>query len=66
MRNRILKNVGWLVFGRIFRMVGALAVGIFVARYLGPEQFGLLSYAIAFIFFFSFASYIIYNAACGI
>lgn len=56
MRSRILKNIGWLFFEKIFRMLGMLVVGIFVARYLGPEQFGLLNYAIAFVFFFSFLS----------
>jgi len=56
MRNRILKNIGWLFFEKIFRSMGMLVVGIFVARYLGPEQFGLLNYAIAFVFFFSFLS----------
>lgn len=33
---------------QILRMVSGLLVGIWVARYLGPEQFGLFSYAIAF------------------
>jgi O-antigen/teichoic acid export membrane protein len=31
----------------------ALFVGIWLARYLGPEQFGLLSYALAFVALFS-------------
>jgi O-antigen/teichoic acid export membrane protein len=30
-----------------------LFVGIWVARYLGPEQFGLLSYAQSFVFLFT-------------
>jgi O-antigen/teichoic acid export membrane protein len=30
-----------------------LFVGVWVARYLGPEQFGILSYAIAFVSLFS-------------
>ena len=34
-------------------MVAALVVGIWVARYLGPEQFGVFSYAIAFASIFS-------------
>lgn len=33
---------------QILRMVAGLLVGIWVARYLGPEQFGVFSYAIAF------------------
>lgn len=33
---------------QLLRMVAGLLVGIWVARYLGPEQFGVFSYAIAF------------------
>lgn len=33
---------------QILRMVAGLLVGIWVARYLGPAQFGIFSYAIAF------------------
>ena len=33
---------------QILRMVAGLFVGIWVARYLGPEQFGVFNYAIAF------------------
>ena len=34
---------------RVLRMVVALFVGVYVARYLGPERFGLLSYAGSFV-----------------
>lgn len=41
------------MFGeQILRMVAGLLVGIWVARYLGPEQFGMFSYAIAFVAIF--------------
>lgn len=33
---------------QILRMVAGLLVGIWVARYLGPSQFGVFSYAVAF------------------
>lgn len=46
---RILNNIGWLFFDRFLRMAGGLLVGVWVARYLGPEQFGILSYAAAFV-----------------
>lgn len=45
---KILDNIGWLFFDRILRMGVGLLVGVWVARYLGPEQFGLLNYALAF------------------
>lgn len=35
-----------------FRMISAIFVGIYVARYLGPERFGVLSYAIAVVSIF--------------
>ncbi len=38
---------------KILRMISGLFVGIWVARYLGPEQFGLLSYSQSFVFLFS-------------
>ena len=37
----------------MLRMIAGLLVGIWVARYLGPEQFGVFSYAIAFASLFS-------------
>lgn len=38
---------------KVLRMMVGLVVGIWVARYLGPEQFGLLSYSQSFVFLFS-------------
>ena len=42
-------NTSWLLGERVLRMVVTLLVGIYVARYLGPESFGLLSYALSFV-----------------
>ena len=42
-------NTSWLMAERILRMIVALFVGIYVVRYLGPERFGLLSYANSFV-----------------
>ena len=46
---RYFKNTSWLMGERILRMVVGLFVGIWVARYLGPEEFGLFSYAQSFV-----------------
>jgi PST family polysaccharide transporter len=46
---KIVDNIGWLFFDKVLRMGVGLFVGVWVARYLGPEQFGLLSFATAFI-----------------
>lgn len=50
---KILDNIGWLFVENIVRMGIGLFVGIWVARYLGPKQFGLISYASAFVSLFS-------------
>ena len=42
-------NTSWLLGERILRIVVALFVGIYVARYLGPENYGLLSYTNSFV-----------------
>jgi len=49
---RYFVNTGWLFFGRILRMAITLFVGIYVARYLGPDNYGLLSYANSFVALF--------------
>ncbi|MES3002261.1 MAG: flippase [Pseudomonadota bacterium] len=46
---RIARNVAWLSIDQLLRMGVGLAVGVWMARYLGPEQFGSLAYAIAFV-----------------
>ncbi len=53
---RYLTNISWLMLERFFRMAIVLAVGIYVARYLGPARFGLLSYAVSFVALFSIIS----------
>ena len=42
-------NTSWLLGERLLRMAVSLFVGIYVARYLGPENYGLLSYANSFV-----------------
>jgi O-antigen/teichoic acid export membrane protein len=49
----VISNTGWLFADNIVRMGVGLAVGIWVARYLGPEQLGLFSFALAFVSLFT-------------
>lgn len=51
--HRIVSNTVWLFLDRILRMGAGLIVTIWMARHLGPQQFGLLNYAIAFTALFS-------------
>ncbi|MBL0687522.1 MAG: flippase [Sulfurospirillum sp.] len=50
---KYFKNTSWLFMEKILRMTVGLFVGVWVARYLGPEQFGLLSYAGSFVGLFT-------------
>lgn len=53
---KYFKNTSWLFGEKILRMVMGLLVGIWVTRYLGPEKFGLLSYAQSFVGLFTIVS----------
>lgn len=50
---QIMGNINWLTFENILRNLIGVFVFAWVARYLGPEQFGLMNYAIAFVTLFS-------------
>tara|TARA_A100001015_G_C15044862_1_gene742865 strand:- start:9286 stop:10605 length:1320 start_codon:yes stop_codon:yes gene_type:complete len=50
---KYFKNTSWLFGEKVFRMIVGLFVGIWVARYLGPEKFGLFSYALSFVGLFT-------------
>lgn len=50
---RVIGNTGWLLADNVLRMGVGLVVSAWVARYLGPEQFGLYSYAVAFVALFA-------------
>lgn len=53
-KNKLLQNVSWLFADRVIRLFGGLIVGIWVARYLGPNDFGVLNYALAYVALFVF------------
>jgi O-antigen/teichoic acid export membrane protein len=42
------QNTAWLMFDNIIRLISTLTIGLYVARYLGPSNYGALSYAISF------------------
>jgi O-antigen/teichoic acid export membrane protein len=46
-------NTSWMFAEQILKMIAGVLVGIWVARYLGPEQFGIFSYVLAFTVIFS-------------
>ncbi|WP_100753533.1 flippase [Vibrio salilacus] len=54
---KYLKNTSWLFAERFLRMIIGLSIGLWVARYLGPEQFGMFAYAQSFVaLFMAFAT----------
>lgn len=53
---KYLFNTLWMFADQALRLMAGLAVGVWVARYLGPEQFGVFNYAIAFIAIFGVIS----------
>lgn len=51
--NEAVHNFSWLAIDRGSRLLVGVVVGGWVARYLGQQGFGLLSYALAFVGIFS-------------
>lgn len=49
---QVVNNIAWLSGDKILRIGVGLFISVWVARYLGPEDFGLLSFAIAFVSLF--------------
>src|SRR6056297_2784725 len=50
---RSIKNSGWLFFDHITRMIVGFVIGIWIARYLGPANLGLLDYSVAIFSLFA-------------
>ena len=50
---RSLSNGTWMLIERMLAMCSAIVVSVWVARYLGPREFGVLSYAVAFVALFT-------------
>ncbi|MFA5047526.1 MAG: flippase [Patescibacteria group bacterium] len=51
---RYLKNTGWMFVGQAISMATSFVIIIFLARYLGPAQYGLLNYVMSFCIIFAF------------
>lgn len=52
-QKKIASNVIWSLGGKIVNMASALFVGILVARYLGPENYGVMNYVISYVAIFT-------------
>lgn len=50
---KALHNISWLISDNVIRLLLGTFVGIWMARYLGPDQFGVYNYGIAYAALFS-------------
>lgn len=50
---RLLGNTSWLLLNQIFQMVISFFVGLLSTRYLGPSNFGSITYVSTYVSFFS-------------
>lgn len=51
--NKEAKNASWLIGGRVAQMILSFFVSILTARYLGPGNYGIISYVNAYVAFFT-------------
>lgn len=51
--SKYIPNTSWLLLGKVYRVGIVLLATAWMARYLGPEQFGIFSYALSFVTLFS-------------
>lgn len=49
--NKILKNIYWLLFDKVFILILQFFIGVKVANYYGSESFGIYNYAVTIVTF---------------
>lgn len=55
--SKYFKNTSWMLADKLIKITIALFINILVARYLGPESFGFLSYSISLVTLFAIATH---------
>lgn len=51
--NKIVKNASWIIISKIIQSILGLVITMLIARYLGPQNFGVISYATSLVGFVS-------------
>ncbi len=51
---RYSANTVWMFIGQLFSLIVAFFIGVWLARYLGPYNYGIISYALALAGLFAF------------
>lgn len=49
--NKVAKNATWIIACRVFQAIFALIINMLTARYLGPSNYGLITYASSLVAF---------------
>ena len=49
--NNVAKNATWIIACKMIQAIVALVINILTARYLGPEKYGLITYATSLVAF---------------
>ncbi|MCR5449560.1 MAG: flippase [Solobacterium sp.] len=53
MNSKVIKNASWMIGARVLQMLLGLIISAWTSRYLGPSNFGAISYVGAFVSFFT-------------
>ena len=53
LKGKEARNATWIIGGRLVQMALSLVVGVLTARYLGPNNYGLIGYGTAYVSFFT-------------
>lgn len=51
MKNNVIKNAGWIIGCKIIQSLINLVIGLITARYLGPSNYGVISYVASVVAF---------------
>ena len=49
--NKVAKNASWIIGCRIGQAILSLVINMLTARYLGPSNYGLITYAASLVAF---------------
>lgn len=50
---KVAKNAGWIIAGKVYHLLLSFFIGLLTARYLGPDNYGLVNYAALYTSFFT-------------
>ena len=52
-KNRFIKNTSWILVGQVIKMLLSFLINVLTARYLGPDNNGIINYVSSYIAFFT-------------